>query len=153
MKKTTDCIWFPHFFPQSHFSHPGSNLGYHLGSSPVSLWHVTTQLEAIIFKFSFFIFGCAESLLLRMSCLWLQRVGATLCLRCTGFSLQRLLSLRSMGSRHAGFSRCATWAWLPLGMWDRPNPGIETGIHTGSHALAGRFLSTGLQENPQVLFL
>ena len=31
-------------------------------------------------------------------------------LRCTSFSLQWLLLLRSMGSRHAGFSSCGTWA-------------------------------------------
>ena len=30
-------------------------------------------------------------------------------LRCTGFSLQWLLLLRSMGSRHVGFSSCGTW--------------------------------------------
>ena len=29
---------------------------------------------------------------------------------CTGFSLWWLLLLRSMGSRHAGFSSCGTWA-------------------------------------------
>ena len=31
-------------------------------------------------------------------------------LRCTGFSLQWLLLLRSKGSRHAGFSSCGSWA-------------------------------------------
>ena len=31
-------------------------------------------------------------------------------LRCAGFSLRWLLSLRSMGSRRAGFSSCGTWA-------------------------------------------
>ena len=30
--------------------------------------------------------------------------------RCTGFSLQWLLLLRSMGSRHVGFSNCGTRA-------------------------------------------
>ena len=30
--------------------------------------------------------------------------------RCAGFSLQWLLLLRSMGSRHAGFSSCGLWA-------------------------------------------
>ena len=29
---------------------------------------------------------------------------------CVGFSLQWLLLLRSMGSRHTGFSSCGTWA-------------------------------------------
>ena len=31
-------------------------------------------------------------------------------LRCTGFSLQWLLLLRSSGSRRVGFSTCGTWA-------------------------------------------
>ena len=31
-------------------------------------------------------------------------------LQCAGFSLQWLLLLRSMGSGHAGFSSCSTWA-------------------------------------------
>ena len=35
--------------------------------------------------------------------------GATL-LWYAGFSLQWLLLLQSMGSRHAGFSSCGTWA-------------------------------------------
>ena len=30
--------------------------------------------------------------------------------RCAGFSLQWLLLLWSVGSRHAGFSSCGTWA-------------------------------------------
>ena len=36
-------------------------------------------------------------------------------LQCAGFSLRWLLSLRSTGSRHAGFSSCGMWAqqlWL-----------------------------------------
>ena len=37
-----------------------------------------------------------------------SRVYSSLC--CAGFSLQWLLLLRSMGSRHAGFSSCGTWA-------------------------------------------
>ena len=31
-------------------------------------------------------------------------------LQCAGFSLPRLLLLRSMGSRHIGFSSCGAWA-------------------------------------------
>ena len=41
--------------------------------------------------------------------------GATLFLRCAGFSLRWLLLLQSMGSRHIGFSTFGTWAqqlWL-----------------------------------------
>ena len=71
-------------------------------------------------------------------------------LRCTGFSLQWLLSLWSMGSRYAGFSSCGsqalecrlsscgTWAYLLHGMWDLPGPGLEA----VSPALVGGFLST-----------
>ena len=71
-------------------------------------------------------------------------------LRCAGFSLRWLLLLRSMGSRHAGFSSCGsralerrlsscgTWAQLLHGMWDLPRPGLEP----TSPALAGRFLTT-----------
>ena len=43
--------------------------------------------------FFWFIFGCAGSSLLL-----------------EGFSLQWLLLLCSMGSRHMGFSSCSTWA-------------------------------------------
>ena len=58
-------------------------------------------------------------------------------LRCEGFSLQGLLLLQSMGSRHAGFSSCdsraperrlsscGALAWLLRGMWDLPGPGLE----------------------------
>ena len=78
-------------------------------------------------------------------------------LRCAGFSLQQLLSLWSMGSRHVGFSSCSTRAqqlWLTgsraqaqqlwcsglvaPGMWDLPGPGIEP----MSPELAGGFLTT-----------
>ena len=41
--------------------------------------------------------------------------GVSSSLRCAGFSLQWLLLLQSMGSRHADFSSCGTWAqelWL-----------------------------------------
>ena len=44
---------------------------------------------------------------------------------CAGFSLRRLLLLRSTGSRHTGFSSCGTWALLLRGMWDLPGLGIE----------------------------
>ena len=36
--------------------------------------------------------------------------GGCSLLRCAGFSLRWLLCLWSMGSRHAGFSSCGTWA-------------------------------------------
>ena len=82
---------------------------------------------------------------------WLRWVFVTACglslvvasrgyssLRCAGFSLQWLLLLRSMGSRHTGFSSCGAWALLLRGMWDPPGPGLEP----VSPALAGGFLIT-----------
>ena len=54
-----------------------------------------------VFKINF-IFGCAGSLLLFTSFLWLQRAGTPLRLQCTGFSLWWLLLLRSAGSRALG---------------------------------------------------
>ena len=71
-------------------------------------------------------------------------------LRCVGFSLRWLLSLRRTGSRRVGFSSCGsralerrlsscgTRALLLCGMWDLPGPGIES----VSPALAGGFLTT-----------
>ena len=71
-------------------------------------------------------------------------------LQCTGFPLRWLLLLRSMGSRHPGFSSCGSQglerrlsscgaqALYLCGMWDLPRPGLEP----VSPALAGRFLTT-----------
>ena len=77
-------------------------------------------------------------------------------LRCAGFSLRWLLLLWSTGSRHTGFSSCAsralerrlsscgTWAYLLRGMWDLPGPGLKP----VSPALAGRFLTTAPPGKP-----
>ena len=90
-------------------------------------------------------------------------------LRCTGFSLQWLLVLQSMGSRRMGFSCCGPRAqqlWLvgsraqaqqlwrtglgaPRGMWDLPRAGLEP----VSPALAGGFLTTVPPGNSPNLFL
>ena len=51
------------------------------------------------FFFFKFIFDCAGSLLLASGFLQLKQTGATLQLQCTGFSLQWLLLLQSMGFR------------------------------------------------------
>ena len=59
-------------------------------------------------------------------------------LQCVGFSLRRLLLLRSTSSRRAGFSSCGARAYLLHGMWSLPGPGLEP----VSPALAGRFLTT-----------
>ena len=66
-------------------------------------------------------------------------------LRCTGSSLQWLLLLRSMGSRHAGFSSCGTRAQLLRGMWDLPRLGLDP----TSPALAGGFLTNAPPGKPQ----
>ena len=70
-------------------------------------------------KYFFFLFGCAGSSLLRGLFLWLWRVGATLELRCIGFSLKWLRLLPSMGSRVHGLQQLqfpgtraqAQWLW------------------------------------------
>ena len=77
-------------------------------------------------------------------------------LRCRVYSLQWLFSLRSMGSRHGGFSSCVsralehrlsscgTRASLLHSMWDLPGPGLEP----VSPALAGGFLTTAPPGSP-----
>ena len=93
---------------------------------PHSVWNV-------FLRFTLFIFGCTRDALAvaRRSC-------------CLAFSLQRFLWLWSTGSKCAGFSSWRTQAWLLLGMWDLPGPGIEP----TSPALAGRFLTTRLPGKP-----
>ena len=89
-------------------------------------------------------------------------------LQCTGFSLRWLLLLRSLGSRHVGFSSCGAWAqqlWLASsraqaqqcgaraqllrGMWDLPRPGIKP----SSLALEDGFSTTGPPGSPDPLSL
>ena len=80
--------------------------------SCLKIGHILGFLFFWVFFFFFnlfylFIFGCVGSSLLRAGFLQLQRAGATLCCsvwvsHCGGFSL------RSMGSRCAGFSSCGT---------------------------------------------
>ena len=88
--------------------------------------------QAVFFFFFFWVF-VAEC---RLSLVSVS--GGHSSLRCAGFSLQWLLLLRSMGSRHAGFSSCGARAQLLRGMWDLPGPWIEP----MSPALADRFLTT-----------
>ena len=70
-------------------------------------------------------------------------------LRGAGFSLRWLLLLRSMGSRHVGFSSCGTRAQLLHGMWNLPGPGLEP----VSPAMAGGFLTTAPPGKPCILIL
>ena len=64
----------------------------------------------LLFMYLFILFLAALGL---RCCLELSLVAASggySSLRHTGFSLPWLLLLRSMGSRHAGFSSCGMWA-------------------------------------------
>ena len=107
-----------------------------------------------------FIYGCVGSLLLCAGFSLVAAIGGYSLLRCVGFSLQWLLLLRSMGSRHVGsvvvacglsscgsralerrLSSCGSQAQLLRGMWDLPGPGLEP----VSPALAGRFSTKAAQ--------
>ena len=77
----------------------------------------------LFLKNIYFTFGCTGSSLL--GGLPLVEVSGSWSLQCRGFSLWRLLCLRSTGSRHTSFSSCSSWAWLLISMWDLPKPGIE----------------------------
>ena len=91
----------------------------------------------------------------------IEASGGHSSLRRAGLSLRWLLSLRSMGSRHAGFSCCGSRALelrlsscgaraQPLrGMWDLHRPGLEP----VSPALAGRFLTTAPPGKPLPILL
>ena len=57
-----------------------------------------------------FIFGCIGSSLLCVDFSLVPESGSYSSLQCAGFSLQWLLLLQSMGSRHVGFSSCGTQA-------------------------------------------
>ena len=59
---------------------------------------------------SLFIYGCVGSSLLCAGSSLVEASGGYSALQCVGFSLWWLLLLRSMGSRHMGFSSCGTWA-------------------------------------------
>ena len=84
-----------------------------LSAGNVQLCHVwghPLTVQALLLLLLFIYFGCAGYLLLCTGFLWLPRAGGCPSLRCTSFSLQRLLSLQSTGSRHKGFSSCSVWA-------------------------------------------
>ena len=67
-------------------------------------------ISFLINLFILFIFGCIGSLLLCVGFSLVAVSGGYSSLQCAGFSLRWLLLLRSMGSRHAGFSSCGTRA-------------------------------------------
>ena len=106
-----------------------------------------------------FIFGCFGSSLLREGFSLVVASGGYSSLWCAGFSLQWLLLLLIVGSRHAGFSSCGSQtlecrlsscgarASLLSGMWDLPGPGLEP----VSPALAGGSLTTEPPGKPQLM--
>ena len=97
------------------------------------------------------LFGCAGPWLLHTDFLQLWRAGATLChgvrvsLSC-GFSCCRAQALGVWVQQQCG---SVAWAQLLCGMWNPPQPGIES----VSSALAGGFLITGpLGKSLQLVF-
>ena len=67
-------------------------------------------LLLLFFKFYLFTSGCIGSLLLFAGFSLVAVSRGYPSLRCMGFSLRWLLLLRSLGSRHVGFSSCGTRA-------------------------------------------
>ena len=57
------------------------------------------------------------------TCVWAFSSCAEQGLLFTG--VQWFPLLWSMVCRLMGFSSCGAWAWLPCGMWNLPEPGIE----------------------------
>ena len=82
--------------------------------------------STFFFNIYLFIFGRVGSSLLRTGFLQLRRAGGYSSFRCTGFSLQWLLLLRSMGSRCMGFTSCGK---RDQQLWHR---GLVAPRHVGS---------------------
>ena len=100
---------------------PSSITGHSLTHDPILFSSQPLPMsEMILFLFFFFLF---KFLFIYLFIYWLHWVfvathglslvaasGGYSSLRCMGFSLQWLLLLQSMGSRHTGFSSCGTRA-------------------------------------------
>ena len=69
---------------------------------------ILTTFKSLLYFF--FFFGCVGSSLLHVGFSLVAASRGYSSLPCAGFSLQRRLLLRSMGSRRGGFSSCGTWA-------------------------------------------
>ena len=113
-----------------------------------TIWATRDGLIIIIFNFIYLVLTG-----LSLHCC----VGFSLLAESWGYTLLRWLLLWwSMGSGHAGFSSCdswalraqtqccGTWAQLLRSTWDLPRPGMEP----MSLALAGRFISTESSGKP-----
>ena len=106
-------------------------------------WPPAKSLRDIDFIGSFFffliiylfIFDCAESSLLCVGFLQLQRVRATLCL---WFMDSLWWLLPCVAPEHMGFSTCGAQVQLLSSLWDLPGPGVEL----VSPAFQGAFLTT-----------
>ena len=84
---------------------------------------MTSQDDELLGRGCFLFFFFFNEFIYLFIYFWLRWVFVAVCglslvvtrggyssLRCVGFSLQWLHLLRSMGSRHVGFSSCSTWA-------------------------------------------
>ena len=88
-------------------------IGWEKALGVLSVWlrvFLSVNFLKKFISFIFKIFGCGGSSLLHKGFSLVAESGVYSSLRCMGFSLQWLLLLWSMGSRHMGFSSCGTWA-------------------------------------------
>ena len=116
--------------------------------------YIIKCIDFLIFYFIYFIFGWVFIAACGLPLVAVS--GGYSSFWCMGFSLQWLLLLWSMASRHMGFSSCGSqdlehrlsscgaWGYLLCGLWDLPRPGLEL----VSPALAGRFSTTAPPGKP-----
>ena len=98
----------------------------------------SSDANYLFYYYYYYYFGCAGSFAARVGFLWLQQVGATLWLRCSGFSLQQLLLLLGTGWRVLRLQELWHMGLAAPQLWDLPRPGIKPAFP----APAGRFLTT-----------
>ena len=87
----------------------------------------STSMTRLLFNFKIYLFMAALGV---CCCTWAFSSCSVL-----------LIAVASLIAEHRlqGFSSCDAWVQLPHGMWNLPGPGIKP----MSHALAGRFLTSG----------
>ena len=110
------------------------------GELKLGLTYLTRHIDDITLKnnFTYFIFGCAGSSLLRglFSSCWKQELLSSCGMHASHCSGLSCCGARALGL--LGFSSCGSRAWLFLGTWNFPGLGIKP----VSPALAGGFLTT-----------
>ena len=118
--------------------------------------NITCTFFFLIYLFNLFYFWLHWVFVAARGLSLVAASGGYSSLQCVGLSLQWPLLFWSMGSRHAGFSSCGSWALesrlssraaqaqLLHGMWDLPGPGLEP----LSPALAGRSPTTAPPGKP-----